>query len=139
MPPSISFIITNLKAIVDVVNVTFQVRVRVLHNTASNTITPSLCSQGDVEQIRGYILHGVTGLDNEDVQFNLSNLGDERLLVYTLPENEYYSLFFEVFTTDGAMNTSFNNFCKTCYCCGFQFPLCLQQHMMSRVCRWKRK
>ena len=44
-----------------------------------------LCLQGDVEQI---ILHdGVTGLDNEAVHFNLSKLGDERLLVYTLPEN----------------------------------------------------
>ena len=102
------------------VNITFQVCVRVLHNNiASYTITPSHCSQGDVEQICRYILHGVNGLDNEAVHFNLSNLGVERLLVYTLPENEYFSVFFEVFTTAGAMNTSFNNFCKTRHCCGF--------------------
>ena len=101
------------------VNVTFQVCVRILHNIASYTITPSDCSQGDVEQIRGYILHGVTGLDNETVHFNISNLGDRRLLVYTLPENDYFSVFFEMFTTTGAMNTSFNNFCKTRHCCGF--------------------
>ncbi|CAI7991644.1 hypothetical protein GBAR_LOCUS792 [Geodia barretti] len=62
------------------------------------------------KQICRYILHGVNGLDNEAVHFNLSNLGVERLLVYTLPENEYFSVFFEVFTTAGAMNTSFNNF-----------------------------
>ena len=94
-----------------------------------------------MEQIRGYILHGVTGLDNETVHFNISNLGDRRLLVYTLPENEYFSVFFELFTTAGAKNVyvSFDNFCKTCHCRGFQFPLCLQQHMMSRVCQWKRK
>ena len=72
----------------------------------------------------------ITGLDNEAVHFNLSKLGGERLLVYTLP----------FFTTAGAMNVSFDNFCKTCHCCGFQFPLRLQQHnMMSRICQWKRK
>ena len=78
------------------VNVTFQVCVRGLRNVASiiPIYTPSLYSQGDVEQIFGYILHGVSGLDNETAQLlNASNLGRERFLVYGLPENEYFSKF----------------------------------------------
>ena len=97
--------------------------------------------QGKTES--NFTLHGIPKRDEDYFTINDTNLQKGELLTYALPADNNYSLFFEVFTTFGSMNLSLDfseGICihKRTSVITFNI-LSIQQHMMSKVCQWRRK
>ena len=68
-------------------------------------------SQGEVEQVCKYVLHGATGMSGSNI--SIASLENKGFVTYKLPANREYYIFFEVFTNAGVINVSYNNFSKT--------------------------
>ena len=108
-PPKVNFNRVAMKAECKVVEVTFQVCVR--GHLYSQITGSKPYSQGEVEQVCKYVLHGVPGMTGSNI--SIASLENKGFVTYKLPANREYYIFFEVFTNAEVMNVSYDNFSKT--------------------------